>query len=688
MKTVYIVSNSHIDPVWLWNKYEGIDEVINTFRSACDRLDENPDLHFSASSITFYKWVLEYAPDLFERIKKHVASGQWEIVGAWLVEGDCNLPLSESFYKSAEISRKFMKEHFGVDTDVAYSPDTFGHPAALPEALVDTGFKYYVFCRPSEHENSSLPSNLFYWEHNNKKILCYRLKYHYMLGWNMSIEDTESKIDDESMYVNDVACLFIGMGDHGGGPTKKEIQVIKELQKKRTDINIVFATCEEFFAAAEKIPNIPTVTGDLHYHAIGCYSVNRKLKEAIRNNERALGYTQRIFDNNNTDVNLDDLWESTIFNEFHDIMPGSCDPDAADQAMRELASVQNTLDIMTYGETKKLSRKLPVICSQGEFRIYNSLPFDVTGPFEIESFMYYREGALFKKYDGTVIPIQEITPSVYCSNRRWMFTDTIPAKSMASYYFDSEDDSRFGQDKRFSFEEGSKIAGFGKEVSNLNASIEKPLFKSSIELEVLNDESDTWSHGIPAYDYGTAGKFETKSVTTKEGEIASFLNTKMEFGNSRAEMIFKIYKGMPFIDLDINIRWNEDFKVLKLNLEPNAEFNEVLIQGAGGAIPKKTNFKEEPLHGWLVCGDLGICQTGAFAYDRKDGKICITLVRSCLYGWDISCEPDKNGHLNYTDVGEHKFKMRLFQGSDLSLETMNKNLASFIEPFSVIRENK
>ncbi|NOY09890.1 MAG: hypothetical protein GXP33_13735, partial [Spirochaetes bacterium] len=67
---IHLVANSHIDPVWLWNKYEGIDEVINTFRSACRRLDEYPELKFCASSIQFYKWVLKHDPELFRRIKQ------------------------------------------------------------------------------------------------------------------------------------------------------------------------------------------------------------------------------------------------------------------------------------------------------------------------------------------------------------------------------------------------------------------------------------------------------------------------------------------------------------------------------------------------------------------------------------------------------------------------------------------
>jgi hypothetical protein len=72
---IHLIPNSHIDPVWLWDKYEGIDEVLNTFRSACDRLDEYPNPTFSASSIQFYEWVLQHDAALFKRIQQKVTEG-------------------------------------------------------------------------------------------------------------------------------------------------------------------------------------------------------------------------------------------------------------------------------------------------------------------------------------------------------------------------------------------------------------------------------------------------------------------------------------------------------------------------------------------------------------------------------------------------------------------------------------
>ena len=32
MKTIHLVCNAHLDPIWLWEKDEGIAEAISTFR--------------------------------------------------------------------------------------------------------------------------------------------------------------------------------------------------------------------------------------------------------------------------------------------------------------------------------------------------------------------------------------------------------------------------------------------------------------------------------------------------------------------------------------------------------------------------------------------------------------------------------------------------------------------------------
>ena len=46
-KTIKLVGNAHLDPIWLWRWQEGCAEVLQTFRSALDRLKEYNDFVFT-----------------------------------------------------------------------------------------------------------------------------------------------------------------------------------------------------------------------------------------------------------------------------------------------------------------------------------------------------------------------------------------------------------------------------------------------------------------------------------------------------------------------------------------------------------------------------------------------------------------------------------------------------------------
>jgi alpha-mannosidase len=64
-KTLYMIGNAHIDPVWLWQWQEGFHEVKATFRSALDRMREYPEFIFTASSAAFYEWIEQSDPDWY-----------------------------------------------------------------------------------------------------------------------------------------------------------------------------------------------------------------------------------------------------------------------------------------------------------------------------------------------------------------------------------------------------------------------------------------------------------------------------------------------------------------------------------------------------------------------------------------------------------------------------------------------
>lgn len=89
---VHLIGNAHLDPIWLWRWQEGCGEVLQTFRSALDRLNEYPDFVFTCSSAAYYKWVEEIDPDMFEEIRERVKEGRWVPVNGWWVQPDCICP--------------------------------------------------------------------------------------------------------------------------------------------------------------------------------------------------------------------------------------------------------------------------------------------------------------------------------------------------------------------------------------------------------------------------------------------------------------------------------------------------------------------------------------------------------------------------------------------------------------------
>ncbi|NQT93697.1 MAG: hypothetical protein HQ559_13135 [Lentisphaerae bacterium] len=683
---IHLIPNSHIDPVWLWDKYEGMDEVINTFRSACDRLDEYPDLTFAASSLQFYEWVQQFDARLFDRIIAKINEGRWEVVGGWWVEPDTNLPIEASFIKHAEISQNFARKYFGQETTVAYLPDSFGHPAALPKILACTGFKYLVFCRPDEREKPDLPANLFHWEYEGHRILAYRLKHHY-LQCSQDIDQQRALLNDEEYRANPVNSFFFGVGDHGGGPSIAEIESFNGFISSQPAGDTGYSTCLRFFDEAASTPNIPTYAGDLHMHAVGCYSVVRNLKDAVRRSEHGLQLAGRALDmNGETDACLETAWKTTLFNQFHDIMPGSCSPDAADQAIAELGGVQGLCRDTAYRALKTVSMAKRAHVPEGEFRIFNTLPFDITVPLSIESFGYYNPDAAFRDQHGNEVEIQEALPSVRAFNRRWEFVDSLPARQFKAYSFDNETSVERAPANASHFSEAGESPAADTAIGGaLNQILDAPP-----RFLVLDDPSDTWGHGMHTYDT-VEGAFELVSSSSMSGPVTEKLYQRWSYGKSTLDVVYTAYVELPGVFVELAASWREDRKILKVELcLPGACSSGMTMEAAGGPIERQADGKELPMHHWTWVpaheGGIGVVQDGAFACDCTAERLRLTFVRSSMYGFHYPYVLNTADPQRLTDQGEHRMRLHLLPLPTCDAQTLNRLSQAFLEPCTVIRE--
>jgi alpha-mannosidase len=158
--SVHVIFNAHLDPVWVWPWQSGLDAALATCRSACDRLDANPDVVFSRGEAWVYQQIEDLDPALFARIRRHVEAGRWEIVGGWWIQPDCNLPNGFAFERQIALGLDYFREKFGTAPRIAYNVDSFGHSAALPGLMRAAGQDRYVMMRPQHHEMNLRPETL------------------------------------------------------------------------------------------------------------------------------------------------------------------------------------------------------------------------------------------------------------------------------------------------------------------------------------------------------------------------------------------------------------------------------------------------------------------------------------------------------------------------------------------------
>src|SRR5437868_7734456 len=327
-KVLHIIAYSHIDAAWLWPWRDGANLAVTTFRSALDRIKETPGFCYSHSSSEHYRWVQQADPKMFEEVRQRVREGRWEVVGAWPVEPDCNLPSTESFVRHSLYGKNFCQQALGTDVNIGFNPDSFGHAWGLPTILHSAGYRYYAFMRPNEKEMPGVPL-LFWWEGpDGSRLLTLRIIRSYSSPAKQVTEQAKSVFAPGF----DHGAFFLGVGDHGGGVTRQQIAQIVEMQRDPNLPELRFSTLRQFFAAVEASPamrDLPVIKGELQHHARGCYSANSEMKRLNRRAERwliqaeTIGLVAAQAGEQTRAPNYEAQWWRVLFCQFHDMMAGT-----------------------------------------------------------------------------------------------------------------------------------------------------------------------------------------------------------------------------------------------------------------------------------------------------------------------------------------------------------------------------
>ena len=358
MKKLYLIGNSHIDPVWLWHWQDGYSEVLATFRSALDRMKETADFKYTSACAVYYQWVEKTDPEMFEEIKARVKEGRWNIVGGWFLQPDCNIPTGESFARHALISQRYFKDKFGIMAKSGYNVDSFGHNASLPKILRAGGMENYVYMRPDKNEKAQ-DFDLFAWKSDDGSVVTtYRIPESY--GISLDILDKLDRIVDSIESDGKPRMAFYGVGNHGGGPTAELIDKIKSKNIPHSG----FATVDEYFSEVEK-DGLPIVGEELQHHARGCYSatsyvktMNRRCEENLLVAERFCLLASRLVGFKYPKKALKKAWKNMLFNQFHDILAGCSIESAYVDASYLFGEIMSITEQAINGALQSICRKI------------------------------------------------------------------------------------------------------------------------------------------------------------------------------------------------------------------------------------------------------------------------------------------------------------------------------------------
>lgn len=653
MKKITMIGNTHFDPVWLWHWHEALSSILATFRSALLRMDENPSFHYSFSSPAVFEWVEKTDPDLMEKIKERVKEGRWELCEGFWVQSDCNLPCGESYVRQALYAQRFLESRFGKISKTVFNIDSFGHNLQLPQILHECEMENYVFWRPNE-EQMHLPAPLFSWVGlDGTSCRAYRTGG---IGGEIFTENFEEETFGKIFRENTEEDLMVvfGVTDHGGAPTKAQMAVIDRLAATRKDYDISYGTVEDFFAGVK--PSA-VVKDELQVTFIGpcanyipIKSGNRRAECALLSCEIISTVAEQRTGRPYPAKELSQCWKDLLFNQFHDILGGTCIPSAYRDAAALHGRAIQTATELSYFALQSMANRVATPGKNGENEwnlfVFNPNGFAFNGPLEAEAqwaweFPWYNGGLTLLDETGKEYPAQIITEEcvVPSFRSRFVFRAEVPPCGYRCFAIRKTEKAGKG-DRRFALapRKDGGIDIYDKETNKT----QKGLFIPTVREDIC----DTWGFNKTVYEEKRQPMTLTRFEKIEDGIHRTSYKAVYAYGKSSFTEIFRVYDDR--ILCEYRILWNEERKAIKLCFETP----ECTAEIPYGHLTRKPSPCEKPFSGWLWGADYTLAATDAFAYDFDGNTIGMTLLRNCLFGDLRTQDLDPNREYAYMGQGE------------------------------------
>jgi alpha-mannosidase len=704
--TLHLIANAHLDPVWLWDRAEGMAEALATMRSIVRLMHERPEMTFIRGESLIYEEVRRHDPETFAAVVELVESGRWDVVGGNYLQPDMNLPASDTLRRIFSEGQAFFKTHFGKPVRAGWSADCFGHSAGLPDILAVAGLKYYAFGRPAEGGGAcGMPQENVFWWHgpSGGRVLAHRTNTHW---YGCERGELPKRLDETLAWSLKAgrahAAVFFGLGNHGGGPSARQLDDIETWSAAHPECKVVYSGLHRFFGSLEKEIragrlHAPEFRGELNFALRGVNSTGAKFKFAYRRAEAAMVRAERAVNDAGLAKRLPgDLWRKLLFNAFHDILPATCTEAALDQQTDEVRGICHTAleheREALIAMAAKLRPTVPPAPAPDHpqavpFMVWNPLDRPWKGLVEIETGLDYRP--LFGTrepdvrvlgVDGKAVSYQSITvghnfmPGLVWRHRV-LIPVSLPARGAGAVsigWVPGHRPPAFPKSRVPASATGSsriRNGWFYVEATKGGIQCKRGEKSTSwLRFPHLLTVEDPWGPWGGHYDEPDARSLNSVrhkwSVTGWEvlesGPWRSVLRIRLAAGRSDAELDFQLEAGRRAIAVSARIFWNEENARLKLVFPVGAKNIELQVPG-GTTLRGESG--EGPGGRWLraLGGKLPFALTTDSLYDFSlyRGAVQSTIVRSSRYTQSEPLTHPSGVRGPVIDRGEYRFRLVL-----------------------------
>jgi len=652
---LYTVGYAHLDTEWNWDYQTTINTCIkNTMVENFQLFEKYPDFVFNFTGSRRYRFMKEYYPEMYTKVKNYVQKGRWHVSGSSVDEGEVNVSSSESVLRQVLYGNLYFKKEFGKQSVDYMLPDCFGFLSNLPTVWNHAGLLGFSTQKLTWNSASGLPFNVGVWNGPDGKGIIAALNatdYNGRVRPRLDLDTSWIKRIDTNFekYGLNFDYRYYGVGDEGGAPRENDvINAVGSLNNKDSRIKVILTSSDQMYK--DITPNIrkklPVFVGDLLLteHSAGSMTsqsymkrINRKNELLAQSAEQAAAFADWLGGAAYPFAKLNNAWDLVLGSQFHDILPGTSIQKAYEYAWNDefvaangfsevlknsLKVISNTLNTMTKGRSLVVYN--PVAAAREDVvtaeLTYATLPenivvFDKTGK-ELTTQIIDKQGNKLKFIFVAQLPstgvavfdVRETTAKTIANTPLKVTNQTIENE----FYH-------------------VKIAANGDIEQIFDKKLNKELLAKPARLEFLKEVPAYW----PAWNMDWANRKndpidfldkEAQISVLENGAVRVSLIIKRKGQNSEIEQVLSLAAGAAGKRLEISnvLDWQSKAVSLKASFPFTASNSKAAYNLGVGVIDRSYNDRlkyEVPAKEWIDLTD-------------SSGQFGVSILEDCKYGSD------------------------------------------------------